>query len=99
MRNRGSRTRLPEPYECGRERNEGALGSPTTLGRYCSELLWNSFLDLAVRRLSSWAALECRAEGSDCAQSHKLASESAVHVVTVVPASGNRAVRMSKGRR
>ena len=35
----------------------------------------------------SWAALECRAEGSgsDCAPSRGLVSESAVHVVTVMP--------------
>ena len=66
------------------------------LGRYGSELLWSSFVDSAVRRLSSWAALECRAEGSDCAPIRGLVSESAVHTVTVMSPSGNRAVRMSK---
>ena len=97
VRNRGSSTRLPEPYERGWERNEGAFGGLTTLGRYGSELVRNSFLRLAARRRSSWAALERRAERPDCAPSRGLVSESAVHLVSVMSPRSSRA--RGRGRR
>ena len=97
VRNRGSSLRLHEPYERGWETNEGALGGPTTLGRYGSELVRNSFLRLAARRRSSWAALERRAERPDCAPSRGLVSESAVHLVSVMSPRSSRA--RGRGRR
>ena len=79
------------------ERNEGAFGGPTSLGRYGSELVRNSFLRLAARRRTSWAALERRAERPDCAPSRGLVSESAVHLVSVMSPRSSRA--RGRGRR
>ena len=96
VRNRGSTTRLPEPKSAGGKEMKVPLAVRQRLGGTALSFCGTVPLDLAVRRLSSWAALECRAEGPACVPSRGLVSESAVHVVAVISPRSNRAVLMSK---